>query len=169
MGFLQRLFAQPKPKSLNETINEAFTPLAHAVAAFKDKTGVSWLNIIPAVEHVAVRLLIQCMGIDAVKRKYANIIQATDEDGGAPVMAHLEFSKPDIRPELEASLNSMLWSVVRGLTERGVRVEVVALAFGAFAKSAAEDVVGGDQMLVKALMAETMRNFNSGFYNADRS
>jgi hypothetical protein len=168
MGFLNNLFGGPKKREARDTsdaeLNAIFVPLRDRVCDFKDATKISWTHILSAAQKISVRLFVQARGVESARRLYAAMIHDLDSSGGAPVSAHVDYSKPPIPPEKLAELNGMLWEVANQMIAKGYPVEHIAQAFSYLVIKTAEHTAQGDTALLKSVMAETARDLQSDNY-----
>jgi hypothetical protein len=161
----------PTPRAVQEArdttdaeLNAILAPLLKPLADFKEQTLVSYTHIVPAIQKISVRLLVQARGLGSVRKLYNVMVQDLDSRGGVPVRSVLEISKPPVAPERLAELNDMLWSFATGMLVKGHPVEHVAQACGALAMTLGERAGQGDNWLFKAALAETLRDLQSGTY-----
>jgi hypothetical protein len=165
---LKGLLARTKKREARDTtdaeLNALIGPLRDRVCDFKDATVVSWVHIVPAVQKISVRLLVQARGLQSVRRLYEAMINDFNSRGRIPVSAYLGYSKPPLPPEWLAQFNGMLWEVANQLIAVGHPPEHVAQAFGAFAVMTADQFAKGEDWLVKAVLAETARELQSADY-----
>jgi hypothetical protein len=168
MGLFSGLFGggqkERDARTTDEEINAILVPLGDQVADFKDRTEVSYTHILPAVNSIGVRLLVQARGLEPTRRLYAAMITDFDARGGIPVGSHIDIGKPPLAPERIAELNGMLWNIANGMIAKGHPVEHVAQAYTGFAMMIAERVASGDPWLAKYLLARASRELHSEGY-----
>ena len=148
----------------DEELNAIIAPLLNPLADFKERTLVSYTHIVPAIQKISVRLLVQARGLASVRKLYNLAVQDLDSQGGVPVRSILEISKPPTVPERLAELSDLLWSYATGMLAKGHPAEHVAQAYGALAINLAERAGHGDNWLFKAALAETLRDLQSDTY-----
>jgi hypothetical protein len=171
MGFFQDLFGIGKKRDVRQTtddeLNAILVPLRDAVADFKDRTQISHTHILPAINAIGVKLLVQSRGLESAQRLYRAMINDLDSRGGMAVGSHIGISKPPVAPEMIAELNAMLWKIANDRIAAGKPTEHVAQAYYSLATMVAERAGNGDPWLVKYLMAEAARELKIDFTELD--
>ncbi len=155
MGFLQGLFGR-KPDVRNTTdaeLNAIFVPLRDLIVDFKDRTKISWLVILPAVQKISARLLVKERGLESTRRLYAAMLNDIDNTQDVPSGAILDVSSPSVPPDQLAEVDALLWRFANDRIAKGVPLEHIAQAFGAFAVIVSEKVV--DKLYVTFLLRRT--------------
>ncbi len=168
-GYLAGETPTPRPvREVRDTtdaeLNAILAPLLNPLADFKERTLVSYTHIVPAIQKISVRLLVQARGLGSVRNLYNVMVQDLNSRGDVPVRSVLEISKPSVAPERLAELNAMLWNFANEMIARGNPVEHVAQAYGALAITLAERAGQGEDWLFKAALAETLRDLQSDTY-----
>ena len=157
----------PKPdvrETTDTELNAILVPMGNRVCDFKDATSISWVHIIPAVQNVSVRLLVQARGLEEARRLYI-LVRQLDAQGGSPVAAHLGHDRSDAPPEKMAELSAMLWQMANHYIGKGCPIEHVAQAFGAFVVKTSEAVTHGDTWLLKIVFADTIKRLATDEYD----
>ena len=72
MGFFQDMFGIGKKRDVRQTtdgeVNAILVPLRDAVADFKDRTQMSHTHILPAINSIGIKLLVQSRGLESAQR-----------------------------------------------------------------------------------------------------
>jgi hypothetical protein len=163
MGFLGKLFGK-KEKKIPASFDVALEALEQACQGIKHSTGASWLNILPAVQDIGVQLSVELIGIEAVRKQYSELVRQADGWGRVPVMAHIEYSKPPLAPNLESAMKGMLWGCSANLAKRGVEIPLIAHVYRTWPLAMAEKISTDDQ-IARCLLAEVVRGLERGNYN----
>src|SRR6516164_10186286 len=88
MGLLRSLFSRrsaPRhelPDTTDDALNALFVLLRNRVCDFKDVTNMSWTLILPAIQRISIRLLIQSRGNESTQKILAAMIRKMEEEYG---------------------------------------------------------------------------------------
>lgn len=163
MGFFKNLFTAPPTQTAHEMaeadVKLLLSAIGEQIIQYQEGTGASWLHILPAVQKLAVKLMLQSRGLHVTMDYFASVTRDVDSLGGAPVSAHLGFSSPPIEPSALAAIDANLSRLSNDFIGKGRHPLHVALALSRFVLITAANCAK-DHTIVKAILADTARDLN---------
>jgi hypothetical protein len=176
MSFFQSLFGSraasgtqnSSPSVSPDYVQQSINLLAERVADFKDKTSLSYALILPALQQLGVRLLVQAQGIEFTKKHYSSMIRTLQEGpNGIRLSIFDNFNNPEIpADELQhhIELNTLLWKSVNELTARGYDLESISHACFTLATEAATKALDG--LYAMGIIVACYRELEAGKYDS---
>lgn len=131
MGFFGKLFGGGQ-HALRSQLPEVEAAIAHCIADFKKRTGLSYAHIFPIMQSIGVRLYVKDFGPQATRDHFERFVKTLTEDGTRLREDQFKnFRTPEIQPDElphTTELNAILWRLSNDLVARGCQMETVAHA-----------------------------------------
>jgi hypothetical protein len=180
MSLLGSLFSRrPAPRrqpsvTTDDAFNAVFVPLRNRVCDFKDATRMSWTLILPAIQRISIRLLMQAHGREATQNLLESMMRKMEEEHGSyPNVVRNIALYPDLSPDQLpqlAKLTKLLWQIADEMITTACPVERVAEGFSRFVALVASrtiDLFG--EFYAAGLIHASYRELQSGAFDDDRA
>ncbi len=158
MRFFEWILGRKKQEPTADELNAIFAPLRDRVADFKDETGISWTIILPAIQSIALKIILDAQGTEAARKLFSKPQLTQYVSQKIPLSAIVDLKIPDAPPEHINEVNGLIWRIATEMTSKGHSAEHISQAFSAFSLMIGAKVV--DQIYASALLKSTYRELN---------